>query len=266
MISPAWAHRERVRKAEAAKAAKVALDAADKEAIKEMASGNEKFAVLLRAIEGECKRISDLPKGSARTDLKRNLIAIYLPVVKKYIDGDDEYENTVLTQVLVWLFDCGEIGEALKIAAVAIEQEQPMPSRFKSNVKTFVADSVMEWAKAQFDSGNSVEPYFGAMLADISDWSVHDDIKLKYVKLAADIAHKDGDIDKALELCIQAEEIAPGKSAFKSITNYKLRIKELSWLLTGARVLVILKIKCLIAGVFIRGSLVRCFLMLIAFH
>lgn len=219
MINPAWAYRDRVLKAKEAKAAKAKLEAADEETITEMASGNEKFAVLLRAIEGECKRISDLPKGSARTDLKRELIKTYLPVVKEYINGDDVFENTVLTQVLVWLFDCGEIGEALKIAAVAIEQEQPMPSRFKSNVKTFVADSVMDWAKAQFDSGNSVEPYFGAMLEDIIDWAIHDDIKLKYVKLAADIAHKDGDIDKALELCIQAEEIAPGKSGVKTRTK-----------------------------------------------
>ncbi len=215
-MSLARKFRDGVLKAQAAKAAQAALKVADKEAIKEMASGNKEFAVLLLAIENECKRISDLPKGSARTDLKRELIKTYLPIVQAYIDGDDEYTNTVLTQVMIWCFDVGDIAQALELAAVAIDQDQPLPERFKRNVKTYVADAVLEWARTQFESDNSVEPYFGAMLADIIDWLVHDDIKLKYVKLAAEIAHKDGDIDKALELCIQAEGIDPKKAKVKT--------------------------------------------------
>ena len=227
MISPAWRHKEKVRQAQAAEAAKASLEAADQKAVEDMAKGNDKFKLLLKAIEGECKRISDLPQGRERTELKKQLLKTYLPVVHKYIEGDDEYKNTVLTQVMVWCFDTGEIAEAVKLAAVAIKQKQPMPKRYGRDAKTFVADAVLEWAEEQFNAGNPVDPYFSAMFSDVMGWSVHDKIKVKYLKLASLNAEQEKDLDKALEYCEKAEEIV-GSSKAKVKTRIANLKKEIA--------------------------------------
>lgn len=217
MISPAWKHRQRVLRERELAAASAALKTQDQQTINKLASENGKFQLLLQSIENDCKRISDLPKGQARTELKRELLKVYLPVCDAYIAGDEEYTNPALTRVLIWLFDVGEIDKALSYAAVAIAQDQPLPERFNRDIKTYVADAFLEWAEVQLKSGHSVEPYFSAMLIDVLEWPVHEPIKLKYLRLAAKLAYAAEDFDAALDLCNKAEAINITEAKVKTL-------------------------------------------------
>ncbi|MDD5699032.1 MAG: phage terminase small subunit [Victivallaceae bacterium] len=209
MISPAWQHRERVRQQLAASAAKAAAEKAEKQEISKMAADKERFELLLVQLDVDCKRLSELPQGSAREPLKRELVKSYLPLVEAYITGKQEYRNIVLTQVMVWLFDLGEIDQALKLAAVAVAQNQPMPARYSRDVRTFIADAVLEWCKKQSAAGDPIEPYFLAMHEQVMQWQVHDVIKVKYLTLAAREHQAAGDVEKALTLCLDAEKLDP---------------------------------------------------------
>ncbi len=217
MISPAWKHRQRVQEKRAAAEAEKSLKAQEQETIDKMASKNGEFTLLLQSIENDCKRISELPKGTARTDLKKEILPTYTSVCDAYIAGEEEYENRALTQVMIWLFDVGDIDKALEYAAVAIKQIQPLPERFTRDVKTYVADAFLEWVALQIDEDGSVEPYFTSMLNDVIEWAVHDDIKLKYVRQAAKLANAAGELDTALEYCNKAEEIDASKAKVKTL-------------------------------------------------
>lgn len=216
MTSPAWRHRETVQRAQAEIAARRAAEGKDAVVIQAMADDKERFELLLTSLECDCNRISALPQGSARTDLKRDLLKTWLPLIDAYINASKVYQNTALTQVLVWTFDVGLINDALRLAEVAIEQQQPMPERYKRNVKTYVADAFLEWARNEKPNG-AIEPYFSEMYAKVMAWAIHDDIKLKYVKLAAVEAKEAEDYEGALALCLQAEKISPRKAQVKTL-------------------------------------------------
>lgn len=210
--------RDRVRKREAVKKAQAALEKQEVQAIKQAASDQKSHKLLLVAIDNECKQISSLPKGSVRTDKKRQLLKTFLPVIDEYIESGEQFANVALTQVLIWLFDCGDISNAMRVARVAIEQNQPMPKRFGRDIKTFVADAFLEWAKAE-RAGNdkaAIGPYFTELFDQVLDWPVHDPIKIQYLKLAAEEAERDDRLESALDYLLQAEKIDPVTAKVKT--------------------------------------------------
>jgi hypothetical protein len=185
--SPASRYKARVLAAESANREKIAM-VADAAAIVENAkTGAKEYHQLLTAIRADCVNLSTLPSGSGRLPAKRNLVATWLPFVERYLKGDDVYRNEIMTQVMIWLFDLGEIDDAIRIGLLAIEQKQAMPERFKRDVRTYVADAVLAWAQAtrERDAAASIDPYFWNMLTLVLEWPVHDQIKLQYLKFAA---------------------------------------------------------------------------------
>ena len=130
----------------------------------------------------QSRRLSELPRGSERTERKRALLLEFLPVVEKYVVTGEEYRNPVLTQLMVWAFDVGDIDQAMRLARVAIAQNQPMPERYKRDVRTAVADLVMDWVESRGEQ--PVEPYFSEVYRaifpeepDVIGWQIHDEIR-----------------------------------------------------------------------------------------
>lgn len=213
MTSLAWKHHKKViAQREAAKAA--ALKAETK--APEAPEGDSKHELLLKAIDVACKRISEQPKGSqARLELKKEALATYLPVIEEYIAAGEVYENTALTQVMIWAFDVGDIENAMRLARIAIEQNQPLPERFNRDLKSGVCDFVYDWCALMKKQKKEIEPYFAEIFeqlfpADKSPgWSVCAEIQLKYLKIAIDATE---DPERGLELCNIAEAIDPVKA------------------------------------------------------
>lgn len=211
----AWDHHTRILRE---RKAQEALDAARKETASAKAPSAEQ-KLLLTALERDCLSLSDLPQGPARLERKRELVKIWLPVVEKYQASGEKYRNPVLTQVMIWLFDCSDIDAAMRLARLAVEQEQPLPERFKRDVRTGVADLVMNWINTR--NGQPIEPYFSEIFgqiftADGPGWAIHDEIKIKYLKIAIREAEKNGDLNLALKHCFMAERISPQKAKVKT--------------------------------------------------
>lgn len=208
-MSLAWKYKAQVKQAQAAAVAKAMLAGNQEKQIRQMAADVNRYQLLADSLENDCKRISSLPQGEARNQVKRDeLIPQYRKYVDAYLSGGEVYANQVLVQVMIWAFDVGDIDLAVKLAEIAVAQDQSMPERFNRDLKTFVADAVLEWAQAQRTGGNPVEPYFGGMFALVTTWPIHDVIKAKYHKFAAENATAE-DPAKALELYRRALEIDP---------------------------------------------------------
>lgn len=215
----AWEHHNRIIREKKLRAARDAARAGELKTQEKQAVSQDNLNLLLQALDVECKRLDAVPQGSARQALKRELVNEYLPVVEKYLESGEVYRNPALTQVLIWLFDIGEIDQAMKLARAAIAQQQPLPAGFKRDIRTAVADFVLEWAEDQKDG--LIEPYFGEVYeqlfpAEGLGWQVHEDIKIKYVKIAVNQAEKAGEWEKALKLCELAEKINPKKAQVKT--------------------------------------------------
>lgn len=127
-----------------------------------------------------------LPTIADRVAYKRDeLLPRWKPTVDAYLQGGNVYENPVFAWFIVWLFDAGDLEEALRLADIAIEQQQPTPDNIKSRFPVFVADTVMAWAENTAAAGESIEPYFSQVLEKVTQhWRLHEEITAKWYKFA----------------------------------------------------------------------------------
>lgn len=127
---------------------------------------------------------------AVRAEIKRDrLLPKWLPKVRAYLDAGQVYPYPPLVGCAIWLFDVGDFDAGIDYALMAIEQQQPMPDNFSSSMGAFVADTVREWAEAEYAAGRSVEPYFSRVFQLVTEsWKLHEEIIAKYYKLAAQLA------------------------------------------------------------------------------
>lgn len=124
-----------------------------------------------------------------RAEIKRDkLLPKWMPQVKRYLDAGEVYPYPALVWCAIWLFDVNDFDAGIDYAIKAIEQQQPMPDNFASSMGAFVADTVREWAEAEYAAGRSVEPYFSRVFTlVVESWQLHEEITAKYYKLAAQL-------------------------------------------------------------------------------
>ena len=155
------------------------------------ANAKKHMALMVSAMAEDLGRLSDLNAMEARQQLKRSeLLPKYLEYVQRYRESGLNHPNPILMQVLVWLFDTEQFEQALELADFAIQQNQPMPERFRRrDIQTFVADTMMDWADAEYRSNRSPEPYLSQLLPRVDDeWQLFEKIPARYHKLLGTIA------------------------------------------------------------------------------
>lgn len=154
------------------------------------ANAQKHLALMTTALAEDCARLSDLDSIAERQRLKREeLLPKYLDYVQRYRESGLNHPNPVLMQVLVWLFDTEQFEPALELADFARQQGQVMPERFRRNIQTFVADTVIEWAESEHKAKRSPEPYLTRLLPQVDgEWKLFERIPARYHKLLGDIA------------------------------------------------------------------------------
>ncbi|HCN4991292.1 TPA: terminase, partial [Escherichia coli] len=106
----------------------------------------------------------------------------------------------------IWLFDTGQFEMALRWADIAIEQGQKTPENFKSELPTFVAHFILEWAETEAERGNSIAPYFQQVFEKIRDkWRVNERLAARYWRFAGVLLLR-GDDGKPLASAINDPE------------------------------------------------------------
>lgn len=187
-MSLALAHKRRVQAEGPAAAARAGAEAvvySSATALSSPANAKKHLKLMEDALAQDLDRVSAINSRELRQQLKRDeLLPKYLDYVQRYRDSGLSFPNSVVVQVLVWLFDTVQFEAGLDLANFAIEQNQPMPERFKRDVPTFVADAVIEWAEAEQKAGRSPEPYVSDLLPRVDgEWQLTEQIPAKYHKL-----------------------------------------------------------------------------------
>ncbi|HEP1898724.1 TPA: terminase [Kluyvera cryocrescens] len=144
------------------------------------------FHLQMLELKEDVERLRSLPRTEDRVEMKRDvLLPRWMPTVEAYLAGDARFANPALVYCVIWLFDTGEMGQALEWADVAITEQQATPENFKSTLPAFVADTVLEWATNEAAAGRSIEPYFSRTFENIREkWRLHEDINAKWYKFA----------------------------------------------------------------------------------
>ncbi|HED3853633.1 TPA: terminase [Enterobacter soli] len=173
MISPAQRHSQRLQ-AEA--------QLKKRQAIETMESLHTQIQILNQDVA----YLQGLPTIADRVTYKRDeLLPRWKPTVEAYLESGNVYENPVFAWYVVWLFDAGDLDQALRLAYIAIEQQQPTPDNIKSRFPVFIADTVMAWADETAAVGESIEPYFSQVFEKVTtQWRLHEEITAKWYKFA----------------------------------------------------------------------------------
>lgn len=140
----------------------------------------------MQALSQDVERVRSLETIADRIEYKRNeLLPRWMPTVEAYLASGKVYPNPVFSWCVVWLFDTGELEQALDWADIAISQAQQTPDNIKSRFPAFVADNVLAWAEDTLSRGESVEPYFSRTLENVTqNWRLHEEITAKWLKFA----------------------------------------------------------------------------------
>ncbi|VVN92998.1 phage terminase small subunit [Pseudomonas fluorescens] len=213
-MSLALAHKRRVQAqgpaVASASAQTVAYSSAT--ALSSPANGKKHLKLMEDALAQDLERISAIDSRELRQQLKRDeLLPKYLDYVQRYRDSGLNFPNSVVMQVLVWLFDTAQFEAGLELADFAMTQGQEMPERFKRNVQTFVADEVIDWAEAEYKAKRSPEPYLSDLLPLVDgEWKLFERIPARYHKQLGILALDQRDFAKAITHFERAEALYEG--------------------------------------------------------
>ncbi|HFG1691609.1 TPA: terminase endonuclease subunit [Vibrio cholerae] len=143
----------------------------------------------LRLVEFEQDKqvLKDFVQISEKVNHKRDvLIPKYKPLAEKYLAAGESYQNPIFTDLIVWLFDIGDLETAVEWLFKAIELNLPTPENFKRSSWAIVcADFVIEWAESQLPNGHSIEPYFSRVFEKIDkEWKLPEKLEAKWYKFA----------------------------------------------------------------------------------
>ncbi|AMB78576.1 terminase [Pseudomonas fragi] len=163
------------------------------------------------ALDQDLERLSAIKGMAGRQLLKRDeLLPKYQDYVQRYCESGLNFQNRILVQVMVWLFDTAEFEDGLELADFAIEQGQVMPERFKRDIPTFVADAVIDWAFDEYNARRSPEPYLSNMLPLVDgEWELTEQIPSKYHKLIGIRAMEAEEWQTALKHLERSTELYP---------------------------------------------------------
>jgi hypothetical protein len=210
MLSPMQEHMARVKKAQAVKEIKENKAAATAPA-KNTDTNYSEFEVLTAAVESDVTALNAKPKQE-RNAVRKTLVDRYMGHIEAYLQAGIEYANPVLVYMVMWLFDLGRIADATRLGLIALQQNQKMIKTFKRPLATFIFDEVLAWAEAENKNGKSNSPYFSQFLDLLDEHELPDIVKMKYYKLAGNMAFDEKDMATAEKYYVLAIEAEPAKA------------------------------------------------------
>lgn len=234
MTTPFQKHKQNAAKKLREQQARDAIEAADAQAVTDLSVTPEGFETLVMNLEQDLVLLSG-KSFEQKIELKAQRFNVYLEHVNAYCEQGEIYANPILVEMMIWSFDLLEaehqLGNAVQFEALAkicIEQGQKLPERFTSkNLTTFVADAVMAWAKKQIQQQHSPQPLFNNVMQQLAQWPVPKVVRMKYHKMAGQLAADAKEWEIAYVLLTQADMLTTPKHPAKVTTLKNKAIKEL---------------------------------------
>ncbi|MBO1107892.1 MAG: phage terminase small subunit [Plesiomonas sp.] len=162
-------------------------------ALREIERGNhpvmatpDSLHIQLIALRQDVARLRDEPQRGQRMITKRDvLLPKWRPYAERYLASGEVHQNPIFSYCTIWLFDVGDIGEGLRWADIAIEQQQDTPENIRRDFAHFTADFVLEWAEREAAVGHAIEPYFSQTFERVrTRWRLNEVLTSKWFKFA----------------------------------------------------------------------------------
>lgn len=167
--------------------------------------------------------IDDIP---TKIELKKELVKNYEGLIKAFLAGN-KAEKSIVAEIMVWLFDVGDIENALLVAFGLIDINQPMPDKFdsKTTIKIFVCRAIGEWARPLLKSKSSASPYLDWVAEKIESdsWDLPEALASEIFMLMAKFKKELADWQGVVDFVNKAEKVNPDGFGGKTIRNEALK-------------------------------------------
>jgi len=147
--------------------------------------------------------------------------ADFLPEYDAYIDGvlaaASGLQDDVLTTIMVWRIDIGDISGALQIAEYALQFDIKLPEIFDRDLPTLLVEEIAE--NAMQDDSIDVRDLYKA-LELTKEHDMPDEVRAKLHK-AIGLAEQSSNIDEAINQLERSMELNPRSGVKKLIDKLK---------------------------------------------
>ena len=219
MASPARLHRQR----------EEARRAAERAATEETPVRGSAHELALAQLAQDKRQLKEIQSTERRQERKAELMAENW---NAYIDGalaaDSGAHDPVISQMLPWCFDVGDIERALRVGDYLVRHDLPAPESFARSAPAVFAEMAAEaWLKTP----DGVIPpisalQLGDVLETISGHDMVDEILAKLHRALGEALYSEGDNERALTHLRRAVELNPKVGAKPMITKIEKEVAE----------------------------------------
>ena len=165
------------------------------------------------AMSVDLAKLSAIKVMEEKQRVKRLLLKTYRDFVRDYVEQQHNYPNSVAVQVMVWLFDVGEIEQALPLAFY-LYPHQSMPERFaRRDIQTFICDALYDYnvEKNSIENNATFKVFFDAVIAEMEKekWVLSPPVASKTYVKTAKLHYFEYEYKTAVELLEKAKAVNP---------------------------------------------------------
>lgn len=199
MTSPARLHKQR-------ESARLAAQAAA--AAQEPVSGTVHDLALAQLAQHK-RQLSGIQSLQARNAKKAELMTEWHGYIDGVLAADSGAHDPVISQMMPWAFDVGDIDRALAIGDYLIRHDLPAPEQFVRDLPSLYAEMAAEVALNKKDGIDISALQLAEVLDAIAGHDMVDEIRAKLHRALGEALHSEGNDDEAIIHLKQAVEYDP---------------------------------------------------------
>lgn len=169
VLSPAMKSRQR------SLAARSSAASADNETA--VATAHEQVRMALAKAKARLKTVQSIER---KIELKTQLLPEFAPWVNGVLAGNTGEPDDVLTTVMVWRIDVGDLTGALPLAEYVIRHGLPMPDHYQRTSACLIAEEFADTAEKRLAAGDAISPnLLGEVLDLVAEQDMPDEVRGK---------------------------------------------------------------------------------------
>ncbi|OLO05118.1 phage terminase small subunit [Salinicola socius] len=224
MTSPARRHFQRVTAAQSAGGAEAG----------QQQSGDQ-YELMMAALYDARLSLKKVKSTEAKVAMKRELLPQFEAYIAGVLEAGNGARDEIVTTVMIWRLDVGDLEGALAIARYAIEHDLDTPDRFERDTPSLITEQLAEEVLSQIESVNDetrqqLGTRLAAIMSDARDLidgvDMHDQITAKFHKAYGYALRDAGCPGAAVEQLKRALELNDRVGVKRDIENLERQIKK----------------------------------------
>ncbi|EJI6599513.1 terminase [Salmonella enterica] len=181
-------------------------------------------------------RLKGIQSKAAKADVKKELLPEFAGWIEGTLDSDNGRPDEVITTLMVWAVDCGDLPLALRIGEYVVRHNLSLPDNFGRDAATVLTEEICNplLTLAGTDPDADLSGYIGpldTLRKIVTDRDMPDEVRAKLCKACAFARRHLTDADDvavSLKLLRDAMHLNPNAGVKREIATLTRALKKLT--------------------------------------